>query len=286
MLAKYERRAFDEGALVWIEKYRGLRNLPHWHFENELMVCLAGEAKVTLDGIDYLLRSGMCVFCPGEGTHRVAGSEESIFLVAQFDRHLLRDLPQCRLCTPLFPDRYGAAERMEEIYREYQDKRPFYAEKINALLAALMIDIFRGEEVAAGENGEPRSFLRYRQLLSEINRHCDEITFREAAEFMNMSESYFSRFFKRMSGTTFSWYLNVVRIGKAIDILAAEPELTVAEVMTRCGFNTLRSFNRVFRAVTGYAPTRLPREYVLHIRSLVTEEGGFDPTLESTEIMP
>lgn len=285
MLAKYERRVFDQGSLVWIEKYRGLQNLPHWHFENELLVCFSGTAVVSLDGVDYMLQEGMGFFCPSEGIHRVTGDEESLLMVAQFDRRLLQNLPECHLRLPRFLDRYGAFERMQEIYREYRDKRNFYTEKIRAMMLQLMIDIFRGEELMVRTGGESRPLLRYRQLLAEISQHHDEISFRDAAKFMNMSEAYFSRFFKRMSGMTFSRYLNMVRVGMAVDFLAEDPELTVTELMSKCGFNTLRNFNRVFRAVTGYAPTKLPPDYVLHIRSLATESGSFDPTLDSTEVI-
>lgn len=38
MLAKFERRAFTEGCKVWLGKYRSLHNIPHWHYEHELVV--------------------------------------------------------------------------------------------------------------------------------------------------------------------------------------------------------------------------------------------------------
>lgn len=38
---------------------------------------------------------------------------------------------------------------------------------------------------------------------------------------------------------TFSQYLNVVRIEKAVQIINAEPDLKVTDVMSRCGINTI-----------------------------------------------
>ena len=88
MLAKFERRRFEEGCRVWVGKYRGLSNLPHWHFENELIACRAGEALVALDGEQWSIGAGDCVFCPGESIHSVSGSPDSGLIVAQYDAAL------------------------------------------------------------------------------------------------------------------------------------------------------------------------------------------------------
>ena len=63
MLARFERRVFREGCKVWIAKYRGLHNIPHWHFENELIACSQGSATVNIDGDTYNIKN-MCVYLP------------------------------------------------------------------------------------------------------------------------------------------------------------------------------------------------------------------------------
>ena len=49
-MAKQERRLFDGDAQVWVQSYKNLHNVAHWHFENELAVCQRGSAEVMLDG--------------------------------------------------------------------------------------------------------------------------------------------------------------------------------------------------------------------------------------------
>ena len=95
---------------------------------------------------------------------------------------------------------------------------------------------------------------------------------------MNVSESYFSRYFKRQAGMTFSQYLNVVRIEKAVQIINAEPDLKVTDVMSRC-------FNRAFKLITGYTPRTIPKGYVLNTRSFPAVQGTFDPTLAEAELL-
>ena len=282
MLAKYERRVFDDGSQVWISRYRNLRNLPHWHFESELIACQEGSAKVILDGRAYTLSKGLCLFCRSESVHYIIGGGESMLAVAQFGRLLPQN---CWLTEPLFADRYGVSERMNDIDRESKSDAPFRAERVNAMMAQLLIDILRGEKTESGSYNESASFARYRELLGEIEQRCDEFSFEEAASFMNMSDAYFSRFFKRAAGMTFSRYLNVVRVDRAIGLMSARPDVTMTELMGSCGFNTLRNFNRVFKDITGYAPTALPDGFVLNYRSLATEDNSFDPTLAVSEVL-
>ena len=87
------------------------------------------------------------------------------------------------------------------------------------------------------------------------------------------------------AGMTFSRYLNVVRVDRAIGLMSARPDVTMTELMGSCGFNTLRNFNRVFKDITGYAPTALPDGFVLNYRSLATEDNSFDPTLAVSEVL-
>ncbi len=285
MLANYEHRAFDKGSHLWIEKYSGLRNIPHWHFESELIACLAGRATVMLEGQYYELTPEYCVFCNSESIHNIVSDRDSLLLVAQLEKPAGHELPEYRFKAPLFRDRYLVKERMQRIYREYQTKPRFYAEMVNAVATELMVDILRGEELTEKRGDDSFSVLRYKELLSEIGRHYNTLSFKDAAAFMNMSEAYFSRFFKRVSGMTFSRYLNVVRVSRAIDLLGSSPDLSVGDLLAETGFNTIRNFNRVFKSVTGYAPRQLPANYILHIRSLTTEVSFFDPTLDTSEAM-
>lgn len=285
MLANYEHRSFDKGSHIWIEKYSGLHNIPHWHFESELIACLAGRASVMLEGNFYELTPDYCVFCSSESIHNIVGERDSLLLVAQFEKPAGHDLPEYRLKAPLFRDRYHVKERMQQIYREYQAKPRFYAEMINAIATELMVDVLRGEEMTEKRSDDSFSVMRYKELLSEIDRHYSTLSFKDAAAFMNMSEAYFSRFFKRVSGMTFSRYLNVVRVSRAIDLLGSDPNLSVRDLLAETGFNTIRNFNRVFKSVTGYAPKQLPANYILHIRSLTTEVSCFDPTLDTSRAL-
>ena len=126
-MIQQEKRAFDAGAKVWVQRYENLRNLAHWHFEDELVVCQGGEVRLMLNGGFYDLAKGDCAFVSRESVHSIAGAPGSRAAVAQFGT--LFDAP-LRLRAPVFADRYRAGERLDELDRECREKRPFYAEKM------------------------------------------------------------------------------------------------------------------------------------------------------------
>jgi AraC-like DNA-binding protein len=68
--------------------------------------------------------------------------------------------------------------------------------------------------------------------------------------------AYFSRYFHSKVGISFSRWLNALRIGKAIELLA-NTDLTITEISQQTGFNDLRTFERAFKKVAGTPP----REY-------------------------
>ena len=281
-MIRQEKRTFDTGAKVWVQRYENLRNLAHWHFEDELVVCQRGEMRLMLNGCVFTLTEGDCAFVSRESVHSIAGAPGSRAAVAQFTKLFDASL---RLRVPVFADRYHAGARLDELDREYREKRPFYTEKMNALITSLMADIFRGEPLEEqGEAVQP-TLARYKQLLILLEQQGGETTFEEAADFMHMSPAYFSRYFKKMIGLTFSSYLNILRVDRAVELLASGENITMADLMARCGFNTLRNFNRVFKAVTGYTPTTLPVGFPLDRRVLLSEGNTFDPTLDTSVVL-
>lgn len=66
------------------------------------------------------------------------------------------------------------------------------------------------------DTNQNENLPEYKKLLYEIQKQYAHITFSQAANMMGLSESYFSRYFHRMSGMTFSRYLNIIRIERAL----------------------------------------------------------------------
>jgi AraC-like DNA-binding protein len=91
-------------------------------------------------------------------------------------------------------------------------------------------------------------------LLNKIARQPERsVTLSEAAAYMYVSESYFSRSFKQAVGTTFvDWQMNR-RLQRA-KLLLAHTTTAIHEISENLGFVRTGYFCRVFRARTGMSP--------------------------------
>ena len=286
MLAKFEKRAYAGNEHVWVGKYRNLHNISHWHMEHELIACREGSAQVMLDDTMFNITQQQCIFCHSGCVHYISASPDSLLLVCLFNEKMYDPITSpFTLENPVFEDRYGILPKLSEIRHELQNQPIFFECRTEAMIGEILVDVFRGEPLRKAQWQFSNVITRYKQLLNHIDLEYEHITYRNAVQFMNMSDAYFSRYFKRQAGMTFSQYLNVVRIEKAVQLLDSAPTMKITDVMLRCGFNTIRSFNRVFREVTGFTPTTLPPGYVLNTRSVPTIQGSFDPTLSDAELL-
>ncbi|MDO4621707.1 MAG: AraC family transcriptional regulator [Eubacteriales bacterium] len=282
MLVRYEHRPFETGCEVWIKKYRKLNNLPHWHSEAELITVTRGTAHITVDGKSYPVSEGFCIFAAAGCVHTILLEPESSILVAQFARPGGIRINSLQSEEVLFPDQYRIAERMNAIYAEFRSAGPYMTERVNALSVLLLTDLLSAmpfTESTAHRYG----IERFNSMLAYAAAHCEDFDYRAAVQYMYMSEGHFSRYFKARTGTTFTRYMNALRISRAVDLLHRMPSISVTDLAAQCGFNTLRSFNRVFKEMTGYTCTTLPEDYTFHIRSHPTNGIDFDPTLEYLE---
>ena len=286
MLAKFEKRAYAGNEHVWVGKYRNLHNISHWHMEHELIACREGSAQVMLDDTMFNITQQQCIFCHSGCVHYISASPDSLLLVCLFNEKMYDPITSpFALENPVFEDRYGILPKLSEIRHELQNQPIFFECRTEAMIGEILVDVFRGEPLRKAQWQFSDVITRYKQLLNHIDLEYEHITYQNAVQFMNMSDAYFSRYFKRQAGMTFSQYLNVVRIEKSVQLLDSAPTMKITDVMLRCGFNTIRSFNRVFREVTGFTPTTLPPGYVLNTRSVPTIQGSFDPTLSDAELL-
>ena len=100
---------------------------------------------------------------------------------------------------------------------------------------------------------------RIDQSMATIEKNCAEpISLNDMAKRYYYSPSYFSRAFKRHFGTTFSVYVQNVRIQKVIAMLE-QTDLSVDQISEKLGYSDKRELYRAFKHVTGTTPSRYRR---------------------------
>ncbi len=81
----------------------------------------------------------------------------------------------------------------------------------------------------------------------------------EVASELGMSESRFSRFFRRSTGNTFVDFVNRVRISRACQLLM-ETDGLITRICYDVGFNNIANFNRRFLEIKGMTPSEFRRQ--------------------------
>jgi AraC-like DNA-binding protein len=88
----------------------------------------------------------------------------------------------------------------------------------------------------------------------------ENICLNDAAQLASMSESAFSRYFKKRTRLTFSNFLTGVRVEYACRKLR-ETEKSIAEIAFESGFNNLSNFNRQFKLLKKMTPFAYKNTY-------------------------
>jgi AraC-like DNA-binding protein/quercetin dioxygenase-like cupin family protein len=101
-----------------------------------------------------------------------------------------------------------------------------------------------------------------KQFESRVNKVCthlqnhfhEAIALKQVSDLVFMSESNFCKFFKKATNTTFSDYLNDLRINEACHLLLSSED-NISKIAHDCGFESLSYFNRVFLKKKKHTPS-------------------------------
>jgi AraC-like DNA-binding protein len=248
----------------------------HWHQEIEIVYILEGSMQIGLNNMTYDLIAGDIVLISSCDVHRYhsspSGCKKIILQLGKsiFEPHADQifgkrfKLPVVGACTLLDSSTqhhlHAALESyILRIYEEWQERSDGFELVIKATIYDLAAALFRFMPMVPYSVEEKTKRLeqleKLDRVLSYIELHYDtEITLQSAATLSTFSVTYFSRFFKEATGANFVDYVNTYRVNMAMLALVNESQ-SVADIAYRCGFNSIETFNRVFKKVTGCTPT-------------------------------
>ena len=92
------------------------------------------------------------------------------------------------------------------------------------------------------------------RIFDYVEKNCNlEISLESVSASLGYSNTYISRYFKSMTGTSFISFVNQHKVSRACYLLS-NTEKTVLECSLECGYASLRNFNRNFKLYTGKTP--------------------------------
>ena len=257
-----EKWVYDNGERVWVGKYQNSKNMLHWHDECELIYVERGAMEVVASGKNYQISQGNAMFFDSRTIHKMVSVDESTLLdVLVFDRSIINDFAMdITLSSPLIEWGKSVGDAYTRLIGELREKKPMYTIVTESTITQLMIELFRrlptNYKLSTNSINE-----QFADLLCDIEANSEWYTLDDAAKFMNMNPSYLSRIFSEKTGMHLTYYVNSMRIQRAIKLIKAG-ETSMTDICARCGFGTIRNFNSIFKKYTGYAPSALPKNFV------------------------
>lgn len=143
--------------------------------------------------------------------------------------------------------------------------KPFDEEEIVRMLQKAIKAIEDSEKASARMN--PKSDMEkvknntFKAILVYINENFIQspITVQELSSKFSINQSYLSQLFKKELNTTFTDYINKLKISSALELLK-DSSLNINEVAGKSGYGDYFAFAHTFKKLVGRTPTQYRNE--------------------------
>ncbi len=238
---------------------------PDWQIRNLvnrrysiIALAVAGRARYECGGKSFLVQKGNMVFFPKGMSHSAQSDPGSpwSFFSAGFQlvpadataSEAFSRLPNWTLPK----NAVRALELFQELDGLWSGQDPGYLLACRSRLLDLLHIVVRG---AVGASRSVPHARRLEPVVQQLREQpAQNYRVEELAEQVGLSPSRFRALFKALTGHSVVRYQNWVRVNKAKDLLLSG-EYSVAEAASEVGFDDTYYFSRLFRKMTGFAPS-------------------------------
>lgn len=243
----------------------------HYHDEIELILITGGSLKCCVDGGQITAECGEVIFVDSRIPHWTeSASEDCVYILLQFipDEFEPGGRGVRNASHPLYRfARTGAQSAqvirdsavvgaLQNIWAEYVARKEGAGKFILSDLYYLIGWLERGGYLSADALPDDQSLQKLFPALDYIDRNYQnpELSLEEVSAVMGLNAAYFCRLFKRVSGRSFTEYLNFVRISKSEELLQNTAH-TILEISMEVGFSSVSYYNRVFKQLKNCTPS-------------------------------
>jgi len=248
----------------------------HHHDFAEISFVYEGRGTETVNKVKHIMQPGTASFLLPHHIHSIhseIGTPLRLFC-CMFDINILygspidlewirqllstgKDFPsyvdfnpqQAQLLTQIFTD----------MLQEYRHGEFGSASFIRIKLIEVLLMFSRAQRAAAqcaGTLPSKGSRNKIWDMILHLHLHYPEkITLEDLAVRFKVTPSYISHSFKKLCGQNFLDYLHSLRVNYALSMLATT-DMAVVDISVETGFDSFRSFSRVFKKMQGMTPSQ------------------------------
>lgn len=248
----------------------GLHLYPHVHDEMEITCITKGKGIFFINHQEYHVKIGDILIIPSNSIHLAKPTciEEASFCSIVFSPNCLylssQSLIYSKYIEPfmnkkIFFESYldGSKPWHKEIFSIIKEMENFVGKTDIELLeqsALLKLWYILLQNCAMQKYATSRNSLRMKSCIDYMYEHFSEnISVRDLAELVHMSEGHFSRTFKEYMKVSAMEFLMCLRIEESKKLLR-ESESSIGEIALLCGFRDFSYFSKCFRNIVKISP--------------------------------
>ena len=232
----------------------------HTHDFIEIEYVLSGSGVQIINGVEYPVRRGNLIYLQKNDYHTYKTDTTMeilnvVFYYTVFDE--IRDILKryANQNEVEFPtimqvrgtDMLYVEDLLLKAEKEFDEERVGYYHILKSYLTIFLIYMQRILRNTQEHHYKLPAILEY------VDRHYTEISVAQVAEYFGYSANYFSKYFKRETGSSFVDYVNKKRINKAVELLVAT-DYTVDVICSEVGFSDKKHFYELFKRLVGTTP--------------------------------
>ncbi len=274
----------------------------HWHASIELIYLTRGSIRLTLGKHTYDLNCGDVAVirsCEQHGYSLNYNERCANIVSIRFETSLIKNYNNLK-CENSFIVRCDTLENhgdsktisvlsqgiSDRVMSNVQNAEQLISSYISALFATVMSHFDKGRTNDTGtllssdfqrvfsdfsddepDTGiSPHTMNHFHELIEYIDSHFTDssLSLHTLSAISGLSVSYISELFPQVISIKFKTYLNTLRINHALFLLSNK-NMTISQIAYECGFDTIRTFNSVFKKLKYVTPS----EYI-------SEKSGTD----------
>lgn len=246
---------------------------PHWHTDLEIIMPLENNYTAVLEKKSFTLNPKDILIIPSGEMHELIAPPTGRRLIYLVDYSIIHEVNGFdSIYNKFFPcavfrqdedseNHQKLVDLLLSICEEHTAAAPLYEASIHSLIIAFFVQagrncLNRTDTFTSVKKHKQQAYIDiFFNLCTFINDHCTEdFTLEQLASMTSFSKSHFIRLFKEFAGVSYYEYLTKRRLIHA-EILLNNPEYSIADIAMQSGFNSLATFNRVFKASHNCTPT-------------------------------
>lgn len=269
----HENRVYSEDLPLSIQSHREFNFYAHWHTDIE--VVLVRDGSITMGVNDekrQLIKGDMAICSSGDIHYFDSRGKYSDILILIFKSELIGSpvkwpvdfrflspfISSVQLDSSIWSQISGV---LDFIRHEINQKNTAYEMLIKAKLYELCAMLVRyTTSIGIADTKKYKTHKRLekmQRILSYLqDNYINDLTVIETSKQFKMSQFHFCRLFKSMTGVNFKTYLNTIRVTRAEELIVNTGK-PITEIAFECGFNSIRTFNRVYKKIKGCTPSKL-----------------------------